>query len=264
MSKSFNLKVILFDEFERFMIFKQPINAPSNNGNTGIRGQAKDPENSIKQAMRRARQKIIGYILANEWQYWATQTFSDEKIDRFNIDEIVRKYNKKLKNLKQNKYYKLSWLIVPEQHKNGAWHLHMLMNGIPSEKVVYSGYDYINKKNGYIRPVYNWLDTIEFGFNDYVYIGNVEPLERIKIANYISKYITKELVTGRFNKKLYWTTKGLKLPKVKRFLTNNINIEEYVKHGIVINKSNYNIIDDETGYIFNNVEDILIYNPLQF
>ena len=144
--KGFNLKTIITDEFERYKIYEKPVIIPENNGYTGKRGRAKNREKSIRQAIKRAKEKIYGYIMANEWEYWATQTFSPKAIDRFNLDEIVRRYNQKLKDLRRRKYSNLKWLIVPEQHNDGAWHLHAFMSGIPADKVVYSGYDYFNKK----------------------------------------------------------------------------------------------------------------------
>lgn len=260
---AYNLKVILFDKFERYKLYEQLVYIPENNGEKGKRGEAKDRDESIRQSMRRAREKINGYILANDWEYWATQTFRPEALDRFSLDDIVKKYNQRLYNLKKNKYNYLSWLIVPEQHKNGAWHLHLLMSGIPKNRVVYSGYDYYNKNKNYSRPIYNWLDTIDYGYNDYVYIGDIEPIEKLKIATYISKYITKELAMERFNKKMYWVTRGLKLPKVIKTITTNID-DLISDNNILISESKYHIKDKETGQIFNSVQDIIYYAPYEF
>lgn len=259
--KVFNLKTIIASEsnIERYKIYEKPIIPPDNNGYTGKRGNAKNKEKSIKQAMNRAREKIHGYILANEWEYWATQTFNPEVIDRYDLDEIIRRYNKRLKNLRQRKYHNLRWLIVPEQHKDGAWHLHMFMAGIPEDRVVYSGYDYFNKSKGdkvYSRRIYNWIDTIDYGFNDYLYIGECDPIERCKIANYVTKYITKELAQKRYNKKMYWSSRGLNLPTV----TNTLNYNIQRPTGIILAEDTYYIKDDDTGEIYNKVVDIITYN----
>ena len=261
--KRFNLKTIISAEFERYKIYEKPVIIPENNGYTGKRGQAKNQEKSIRQAIKRTKDKIYGYIMANEWEYWATQTFSPKAIDRFNLDEIVRRYNQRLWNLRRRKYPNLKWLIVPEQHKDGAWHLHAFMIGIPADKVVYSGYDYFNKKKTFSRRIYNWVDMIDYGFNDYLYIGDCNPLDRFRMANYVIKYITKELAQKRFNKKMYWSSQGLRKPTITNTLT--INKEKYISStGVIISQSKYYIKDDNTGEIFNTVNDITVFNPLPF
>src|SRR5690606_1080745 len=112
--KYFNLKKIIAGDYERYKLYEKPFIVPNNKGYTGIRGKAKDRERSIKKSMNRAKEKIFGYIMANSFEYWATQTFNNEKLDRYNLDDIIKKYNRKLWNLKDRNYKNLQWLIVPE------------------------------------------------------------------------------------------------------------------------------------------------------
>lgn len=260
----FNLKKIIAGDFERYKIFQYPVIVPLNNGYTGERGKAKNPDKSIRHSMARARQKIFDYIMSNDFEYWATQTFNSQVIDRFNLDEIVRRYNQKLWNLKRRKYFNLKWLIVPEMHQNSAWHLHMLISGIPKSKIVYSGYDYYNKNKNFSRKVYNWVDMINFGFNDYVYIADIEPLEKFRIALYIIKYITKDLIKNRFNKKIYWVSKDLKEPLIVNYLVKDLEKFNIKSNQLILNENTYYIKDEKTGQVINKVDDIMIYKPLPF
>lgn len=260
--KAFNVKTVIYGDYERYKVFEQPVNIPNNRGKTGIRGHAENKEESIRKSIQRARDKIFGYILANEWTYWATQTFSADVLDRYNLDEIVRKYNRRLLYLKK-KYDGLKWLIVPEQHKDGAYHLHMFCYGIPQDRVKYSGYTYFNKEKQISRKVYNWIDTVDFGFNDYIYIGDCDPLERLKMAKYVTKYITKDLAEKRFNKKMYWVSKGLKLPTVYTSLATNIN-DIISQNALIITNNCYYIQNKDTGEVFGKVYDIFAYNPYPF
>ncbi len=244
-NKVFNLKSIVAGDIERHKYYDKVVVVPSNGGYTGKRGQSLNRDKSIMQSMTRAKEKIYGYIMANEWEYWATQTFDPKKIDRFDLDEIIRKYSQKLRNLKKRNCPGLKWLIVPEQHKDGAYHLHMFMLGIPKDRLVYSGHD--DKK--YSRPIYNWLDTADYGFNHYLYIGELDPLERVKMANYVTKYITKDLAANRFNRKKYWTSKGLAEPIKSNTFTKDID-------GIlipveIISESSYFINNPATGEVYN-------------
>lgn len=255
-NKIYNLKIIKAGKYERYKYYELAYVVPDNGGYTGKRGQSLNREKSINQSMARAKEKIFGYILANDWEYWATQTFCKEVIDRYDLDEILKRYNKKLKNLKSRKYSDLKWLIVPEKHKDGAWHLHMLMSGIPKDRLRYSGHDYYSGSNK--RPIYNWLDTVDYGFNHYVYIGGCGPEERVRIAIYISKYITKELAEDRYNKKKYWVSKGLGEPKVTSTYT--LDDDVIPSAGVILSHNRYHIKDKETGDIINTVDDITLYN----
>lgn len=267
-TKSFNVQKIETDDFTTYKIYTDIFNIPDNKGNTGKRGKAVNKEKSIAESVRRAKTKIKGYILANNWEYWATQTFDPKRVDRFDLDTIIMTYNKRLQNIKSRKYDNLQWLIVPEQHKDKAWHLHMFINGIPKDKIVYSGKNYYNDKNQFVRRIYNWIDTIEYGFNDYVYIGDINAIEKRKIANYIMKYITKDLARVRFNKKMYWCTRGLHEPEKENILLHPDELEDFKKwlndpeasQKLLLHKSNYQIKSNVTGEIFNSVDDLTMLN----
>jgi len=261
-NKVFNLKSIVAGDIERHKYFDRVVVVPDNGGYTGKRGQSLNRDKSIRESMQRAKEKIYGYIMANDWSFWATQTFNPNVIDRFDLDEIISKYNKRLRNLKSRNYAGLKWLIVPEKHKDGAWHLHMFMRGIPKERFVYSGHDFCNKDKNYSRPIYNWLDTVDFGFNHYLYIGDIGPKDKVKLANYITKYITKDLATERFNKKKYWTSKGLAEPIRTNTFVEDIGL--ILLSGDIISHSEYYIKDQATGEICNKVDDYTLYNPCPF
>ena len=263
-NKIYNLKMIKAGEYERYKYFELACIVPDNGGNTGKRGQAKDREESIRRAMHRAKEKIYGYVIANDWQYWATQTFNREVVDRYNLDEIVKRYNQKLYNLKKRSYPELKWLVVPELHKDGAWHLHMFMSGIPKDRMKYSGCDYYVKAKNCYRPIYNWLDTEDLGFNYYLYIGDFEPLERVITTNYVTKYITKDLVKKRFNKKMYWCSRGLWEPSVASTYVYDYDLENIKSSGTIITQNTYNLKDPESGEIFNTVHDFTLYCPCPF
>lgn len=252
----FNLKTIRYGDIERYKIFSKPIYIPDNLGQTGIKGQGKRPEKTLREAIRRAKNKIHGYVLANDWQYWATQTFNSEVVDRFSLDEIVKRYNRRLQYLR-TKYGKLKWVIVPEQHKNGAWHMHMFISGIPADRVVDSGHEYYN------RRIYNWVDMTSYGFNALVDIGDIEPLGRVKMANYITKYITKDLAQKRFNKKMYWCSRGLRLPSITNTFRSKAE-ESVPTDDIILTQNTYYVHDKNTGEVYNVIKDITIYNPLPF
>ena len=88
-NKVFNLKSIVAGDIENHKYYDKVVVVPHNGGYTGRRGQSLNREKSIMQSMARAKEKIYGYIMANDWEYWATQTFNKEVIDRYDLDETV-------------------------------------------------------------------------------------------------------------------------------------------------------------------------------
>ena len=257
-NRRFNVSVIKTKEVIITKLFENHVRPPENYGYRGKRGQAKNKDKSIYTSMQRAKKKIFGYTLANDWDLWGTLTLDKIKIDRYDLDLIQTKLNKYLQNTKRRKYPNLAWLIVPEQHKDGAWHFHLLLNGLPFEELRYINKTYKNTE----RKMYNWIDyETKFGFNSFIDVSTVSIEEKYKISNYLTKYITKAFCEARYNKKKYWSSKGLAEPNKYNTL---LNYEEYKKalnidnihSNDIIHQSEYYVKDRLTGEIINKVKEI--------
>ena len=162
-------------------------------------------ETAEERSIRRSQRKVRDYILCNQFDLFATITFA---IDRHNIEHSKEKLNTWLKN-QRDRNGKFNYAIVPEYHKDGALHFHG----------VFSNYNGRLKKSKSSKTGHyltsNGKDVYEFeeyksGFTKVQYIGNT-PEDRAKVGGYISKYITKEMVS-LFGKKRYWTSQGLRKP----------------------------------------------------
>ena len=110
---------------------------------------------------------------------------------------------------------KFKYLIVPERHKNGAWHFHAIFENYKNEIE-----DFYNPKNKYLTVdeirSKNKKPKNQRGFLPRYTLGRSEiaPIkDKTKMSSYIKKYITKELITEKF-KKRYWCSKNLKSPEV--------------------------------------------------
>lgn len=161
---------------------------------------------------KEVRTKMRDYVLSNNFTHFWTLTQDEKKIsngDRF--DDILaldnlKKFLKKVRQQAKRKDINFKYLVIPERHKNGALHFHVLSENYPYE-LIDSGITF--KK----RPLYNCKEWV-YGFSS---ISEIRDKE--KIANYIIKYITKDLMgqdLGRGRKK-YWCSKGLSLPKTEYF-----------------------------------------------
>lgn len=146
----------------------------------------------------RAKTTVQEYALCNKWDYFCTLTVSPEKFDRYNLKEIYKTFSKWVNNY--NRTANLKYLIIPEQHKDNAWHFHGLLAGVPPQHI-------INNSNGY--PTWKpYADR--FGF------ANVSPVrDHLKVSNYITKYITKDLGKGiEKGDHLFYASHGLSKPKI--------------------------------------------------
>lgn len=148
----------------------------------------------------RAKTRINELALCNEWTHFVTLTISKEKYYRYDLKVYYRDLSEFLHNFNRRRVpeQKVKYILIPELHKDGAWHLHGLIHGLQPTDL------YINN-NGYL----GWKEYEKrFG---YISLGNIKDSDRV--ANYITKYITKEMDKNvrELGCHLYYCSKGLKV-----------------------------------------------------
>ena len=139
---------------------------------------------------RRSKQTIYNICRANEWNYFATFTFAS---DRYDYDSCKKRLQYFLNNFSKRKVH-IEYLIVPEQHKDGAWHFHALIQADLS--------DYLTKgwnKGRFILPDYS------HGINEFEPVRDTQ-----RVSMYITKYITKELQNVMQHKHRFLCSRNLK------------------------------------------------------
>ena len=115
-----------------------------------------------------------------------------------------------LKNVKrQNPDFK--YIFVPELHKSGRIHFHGIGTNCDKLELIDSGKTQKGKK------IYNINSrTFKYGFTTVSKIENTE-----KVSNYITKYITKELISATKGKHRYLYSKNLELAEVETVMLND-------------------------------------------
>lgn len=159
--------------------------------------------------MCRARSKVREYVACNNWDYFGTLTFSDDKfpgIDFYNKSqraELVNLVKKSfLRNYKNRVCADFKYLFIPEWGtQTERFHLHCCLANIPSADLEFSGQC---DKHG--RKIYYWLSySKKFGFSNLTAIDNIG-----KVANYVTKYIVADIgndvPVGQY---AYYASKGL-------------------------------------------------------
>lgn len=158
-------------------------------------------EDNLERSLRKTKTLISDYLLCNEFDLFATFTFSPKKTsDRFNPEVVKLQMANWLKN-QRKRNGKFTYLIVPEFHKDGkALHFHALLNG-------YAGVLEDAGMTSKGRQLYNFKGYT-LGWNSAVKIDNIEA-----VSSYVKKYITKDMPQFR-GKRRFWATLGLNKPKV--------------------------------------------------
>ena len=89
-------------------------------------GKVSEGEDMLR-SVRRARAQLRRLALSNSFQYFVTLTLDAEKIDRFDGKAITRALNTWCDNMVRR--HGLRYVLVPERHKDGAFHFHGFFAG---------------------------------------------------------------------------------------------------------------------------------------
>lgn len=73
-------------------------------------------------SMRRARANVRRLALANDFEWFVTLTLDQTKVDRYDPEAIMKIANRWLDNMVRR--HGLRYILVPERHKDGAFHFH--------------------------------------------------------------------------------------------------------------------------------------------
>lgn len=165
----------------------------------GLEVARKEVENS-----RRAVQKVYDLARSNHWDYFLTLTISDSYADRYDYDscaDLAKKYTDVLR------HRDCKWLMVPEQHKDSAYHFHALVQGLlplTEARSPYTG-NLLKDKSG--RQIYN-VDNYRYGYTTVTQVGDEH-----KASSYLTKYLSKKIEVPK-GRKRYWASKSLDRPVV--------------------------------------------------
>ena len=164
-------------------------------------------------SLSRTRSKVLELALCNPWEYFVTLTLSPENGNRRDLLTFKRALSKWLNNLNYRKGCCIKYLLIPEPHADGSWHMHGLFMGIPEDMLrpfttqEHLPYRVLSMlREG--RKLYDWpAYAKKFGYVTCERIRNLDAC-----AKYITKYVTKGFnkAGSQLNKKLYLCSHGLK------------------------------------------------------
>lgn len=229
---SYNLQVYDYEGFTQYRVYKRPVitDRKIENKNENIISEDKRKEHSQRVSINRTIQSIYELSYNNKWEYFITLTFDRENTDAKNYDEIIRKMQNYLHNIQKRKCGKeFKYLMIPERHKDGSFHLHGLfancgeLEFIESGRVMINGKAYKKTKNNSCYPVIYNIPSWKWGFSTATRV-----LDNAKTCSYMTKYITKDLCIAIKNKRRFYPSRNLKRVEVQQYNIDILEIDEMI------------------------------------
>lgn len=234
------------DDMYKLTYNKMPIKRPGFEQDTNFKRSRDVNEVKLTNNVTRARTRVFEYSMCNDFDYFVTLTINNDLLDRYDLKAYIKKLGQFIRDYRKKHGVNIQYLLIPEKHKDGAWHMHGVIKGIPKEHLK-------TNKHGYK----DWEDySKRFG---YISIDDIK--NQVAVSKYITKYVSKSFdkdggITEK-ESKLYYSSRGLKRPQKKKEGTlSRYQLEkipftfdnDYVKTGI-LTASQYEhiskMLDDE-------------------
>ena len=190
-------------------------------------------ENAVR-SMNRSKNNLKDILQCNEFNFFVTLTFDKNKIDRLDDNKTRKIFTQWVSNI-QRDLPNLIYVAVPEYHKKGGLHFHLLIGGVTAEDLglVNSG-KVVKSSRCKGQIIYNVSKWNRKGFST-----ATEILDNNAVKFYLSKYLTKSKVDPRFfGKKRFYVSRNIKRPQVEKM---SFPCNDRFDIFDSIDKTNYNI-----------------------
>lgn len=198
---------------------KIPENLISDKFKKSEKSAEKEKQQRFSQSLSRTKARIFELAACNEFTYFCTFTQDEEKRDRFDLSAFRTDFAQLVRNMNRDRAEgaKIQYLLIPEKHKDGAWHMHGLLKGLtPEDLRLFTLKEKLPQK---LRKqleegvkIYDWTRYRRaFGYFTCTEIENA-----IAVSKYVTKYITKDLKTtaAESGMHLFFASQGLKSREV--------------------------------------------------
>lgn len=167
-----------------------------------------------KKQFNRTKRLIYDKALSGHWNGFVTLTFDPKKVDSMDYDTCLNKVQNWFHNLRKRYCPDLMYIVVPEQHKSGAYHFHALVGNITGLKYTRAINPHSGKaladSNGH--PIYN-LDGWRFGYSTLVLSGDSFE-DSSRMSGYVTKYMTKDLDASLEGHRKFLASTNIPKPEV--------------------------------------------------
>ena len=221
------VEIIQYEQ-TKVRIFPEKVDIENNQEKRDLTTEEKE-KRKVQQAFR-IKRKIKHYCISNNFDLFWTLTFNDDEVDARDYAK-TRKILQAWLKYQREKYGRFDYIFVPELHKSGRIHFHGLTKNLnpPLFDAMSPHTGRKIKKNG--KQIYN-AENWTKGFST---VSKIE--DNTKTANYITKYITKELleVPTSYHQPHYFVSRNLKLPEISYGESGDNNLEQFEPSFIAMN-----------------------------
>ena len=161
----------------------------------------RERQQNLFSSFNRTKKKVYEYARCEYWDWFVTLTLDKANVDRYDYALCSKKVRTWLNNVKKRFADGLKYLVVPEQHKDGAWHFHAFFCCADGLNFVYSG---IKDKKG--KAIFN-IAEYKLGFSTATRVVDIH-----RASKYIGKYVTKTLCDVTYGKQRYFVSKNINKP----------------------------------------------------
>lgn len=169
----------------------------------------------FRSSLSRAKSRVFELAMCNEFTHFCTFTQDKTKRDRFDLSEFRKDFAMLVRNLNRTRTEdeKIKYLLIPEEHKKGGWHMHGLLMGLNdtdlrefklTERLPRAIKSQLEKG----EKVFDWTRYRKaFG-----YFTCTEVKSGIACSKYVTKYISKDLqkTVHQKGEHLFFASQGLK------------------------------------------------------
>jgi hypothetical protein len=217
-------------------------------------------EDAILSAKRRAKQ-MVRYKCK---EMGANRLLTLTTRETLPVLELLSRFQKFLYLVERAIGEKLLYIAVPEQHPSNPDHLHLhvaintfLQVGIIRKcwHAALTGAHACVRMDQRTMPDYSGIRSPGNVDLQYIKTRGGKGAQTVKVARYISKYITKGDFE-RFNKKRYWSTKGVKVLDARRTWLKSMSMNEAMKEAF----ADLGILSDGMDLLSSGMFDLLKNN----
>ena len=178
-----------------------------------------DINERFAQSVSRTKSRIFELAGCNPWDWFFTGTLNPEWHDANDLHSFRKALSQYIRDCRKAFKTPCAYLLIPEQHKSGSWHVHGLLQGFPdsafrsfslSETLPYKLLEQLRRGEN----IKQWVGySRKFGFTT---VSPIRSQERT--TSYITKYVTKDCVKSSISNgnHLFYASQGLQ-GKIKAY-----------------------------------------------
>lgn len=147
------------------------------------------------ESLSRTKSRIFELALCNNFEFFVTFTFSGCSFDRSCLKDCYGAFANFIRVLNRKNNFNVRYLLIPEKHKSGDWHLHGLIKGLPVSELHQFVPDDWDLSRGHKIPnyiinlvkkgkkVYHWTTaTNRFGWNTFEPVRSVIAVSKCELT----------------------------------------------------------------------------------